>query len=222
MTKKSVIVSMDEEAPENQLTRQPEGTPREASNDLNTPAPTSTPNVGKRKMTRDQIREATELVQTLLPNVSGERQCKQELRRRFNWTARRSQKLIDRVLQIWQREDAKSIGMTKGKARRRLEEHIRRAKPGSMAAIQAEAQLAKIEGTEVAPTIKIDVSVGQAAGAVLASLSLEHMQALVHEYDTIHQLANTAKKQLSAPIVYAEIVEDESPTPAPVCAPEDK
>lgn len=208
----------------NQLGREPEASPREASNDLDTPQPTPSAYVRRRlPMTKDQIREATALVQALLPSVSGERLCKTELRLKFGWTAKRSQKLIDRVLQIWQREDAKSIGMTKGKARRRLEEHIRRAKPGSMAAIQAEAQLAKIEGTEVAPTIKIDVSVGQAAGAVLASLDIARMQQMVEEYDKTKQLASVALKQLSAPIPDAIICEDEpSQTTPPASAPKNK
>jgi hypothetical protein len=148
-----------------------------------------------------EIREATQEVAELLHWVDGETRARQHLKEKLGLSRRRSQRIIDAIYSRWRAQDASRLTVTKHAAIARISAHITRAaQRGAWSAVAAlEAQLAKIEGTNSAEQVKIDVDVQMTAMTqYVGQLSSDDWVRLSEELAEQERLAELGRKTIAS------------------------
>jgi hypothetical protein len=161
------------------------------------PSGTSRPPV-RTGMTRDQIKEATEIVSDLITYPRGEVLARKEMKLRFGMSHKQTDRLVQAILRSWHRDTAKNAKYTKVQSIRRIEGHLRAAaKKQSWAAVAMfEQQLARIQGTEEPIVHKVDVNLGPVLSALIGGMDIDYMEKLALEYDQATRPALPAKHEV--------------------------
>ncbi len=151
--------------------------------------------VERAKMGPGDIRAAVAEISKMITFAGGETKARAWARDTHGWSARRTNKVIGKVLEIWHRDDAKTLRYTKSQAVRRIREHIDRASArGQMAAVMVgEGLLARIQGTEAPVQIEAHHQV-TGVFAVLEGMDVADMQRLADEHTEMETLATEARQ----------------------------
>jgi hypothetical protein len=131
------------------------------------------------------------------------------LKNTWGWPRKKADNLIARLEAIALYEAEKNAKYSKTKAINRLRKHIDKAVAkgnwGSVA--QLEGLLSRIEGTESAREVHVDISVGDTLAGILTGMTQESLMQLANEYDQAAQLAGEITKALPVGVVDAEYEE---------------